>query len=109
MAKTKVAATKNTTRRKSTKRNGRPVDMELVRQKVRNVVGNGAVEMVKTSVEDAKRKGNIAAMKYLFEMTGLFPAPPDLAENKPGLAETLLNRLGFGEEEAMNEASAPKS
>lgn len=97
MARVKAAVTKQAAGKKRTTGGGRPVDLGLVRQKIVNVVGHEAVDMVKASVEDAQRKGNTAAMKFLFEMVGLFPAPVQAQEEKPGLAETLLERLGMQE------------
>ena len=101
MAKAKVTATARPGRKKRATGSGRPVDLLQVRHKIVNMVGNRALEMVKASVEDAQRKGNTAAMRFLFEMVGLFPAPVETQEDKPGLAETLLDRLGLdhGEKE----------
>ncbi len=53
--------------------------------------------MVESAIEEA-HKGHYGAMKYLFEIVGLYPAE----ENEEGqtdnsLARTLLRRLGLSE------------
>jgi hypothetical protein len=73
------------------------MDMEGLRGHISNLVCADAVEMVKTTVERVK-KGQYQAMKYLFEMIGLFPATavPDVPQ-EDSLAGILLNRLGISE------------
>jgi len=81
-----------------------PMDMEGLRRHISNLVCAGAVDMVKTTVERVNN-GQYQAMKYLFEMVGLFPATavPE-APQEDSLAGMLLSRLGIqnegvGEEE----------
>lgn len=95
MRKTKLAVVHKTPRKKKVGAGtGRAVDLSQVRQRISNLVGSRAVDMVKASADDAQRKGNVAAMKFLFEAVGLFPAPAEVPpDQKPGLAETLLARL----------------
>jgi hypothetical protein len=72
--------------------------LAAIRQQIANLVGSQAVAMVRTTMEEAE-KGHYAAMKYLFEMIGLYPAAPQ--EEMPGedsLAGTLMRRLGLPEE-----------
>ena len=71
--------------------------LELVRKKITTLVGNKAVKMVASAIDEAG-KGQFPAMKYLFEMTGLYPVegqedPPE----ERSLAGTLLHRLGVPE------------
>jgi hypothetical protein len=88
----------------------KPVDMEAVREKINNLVGGEAVNMVKTTIGEVD-KGHYGAMKYLFEMTGLYPATgEEAAPREDSLAQTLLKRLGVPEDaglkpEVTNEAS----
>jgi hypothetical protein len=49
------------------------VDLAVVRGQITNLVGNRAVEMVETTMDEVD-KGHYLAMKYLFEMIGLCPA-----------------------------------
>jgi hypothetical protein len=74
------------------------VDLGMVRERITNLVGNRAVEMVKTTMGEVD-KGHYLAMKYLFEMIGLCPATtPEEALQDDSLARTLLRRLRLPEE-----------
>src|ERR1700674_1971599 len=74
------------------------VDLGTVREQITDLVGNRAVEMVETTMDEVD-KGHYLAMKYLFEMVGLCPATsPDEAPEEDSLAKTLLRRLGLPEE-----------
>jgi hypothetical protein len=83
-----------------------PMDMEGLRGHISNLVCGDAVEMVRTTVERVK-KGQYQAMKYLFEMIGLFPATavPD-APQEDSLAGMLLSRLGMRDEMSEEEEAA---
>ncbi len=58
------------------------------------------MQMVRVLTTDAAIKGNLSAMKYLFEMVGLFPAsgPQAGPQEQDCLARTLLERLGLEDE-----------
>jgi hypothetical protein len=74
------------------------VDLGAIREHITNLVGNRAVEMVETTMDEVD-KGHYLAMKYLFEMVGLCPATaPEGAAQEDSLAKTLLRRLRFPEE-----------
>jgi hypothetical protein len=74
------------------------VDLDAIREQITNLVGNGAVEMVETTMEEVG-KGRYLAMKYLFEMIGLCPATTaEEAPQEDSLARTLLRRLQLPEE-----------
>ena len=74
------------------------VDLGVVREQITNLVGNRAVEMVETTMDEVD-KGHYLAMKYLFEMIGLCPATtPEEALQEDSLARTLLRRLRLPEE-----------
>jgi len=73
------------------------VDLGAIREQITNLVGNGAVDMVETTMEEVG-KGRYLAMKYLFEMIGLCPATTaDEAPEEDSLAKTLLRRLQLPE------------
>ena len=77
------------------------MDMDAVRRRINQLVGNRAVKLVETTITEAG-KGHYGAMKYLFEMVGLYPATEQ--ESAPGedsLARTLLRRIGVPEDSAM--------
>jgi hypothetical protein len=74
------------------------VDLDAIREQITNLVGNGAVEMVETTMEEVG-KGRYLAMKYLFEMIGLSPATtPEVVPEEDSLARTLLRRLQLPED-----------
>jgi len=87
----------------SSRRKGsqKPVDLEVVREKITNLVGNEAVGLVQSAIDEAD-KGHYAAMKYLFEMIGLYPEGGEeaAAPDYDVLARTLLRRLELPEETA---------
>lgn len=72
-----------------------PVEIPDVREKIIKIVGNEAPEMVRFMVA-AVRKGHYLAMKYLFEMVGLFPATASAdADCGESLTKTLMRNLGL--------------
>ena len=79
----------------------RAVTFEVLRPEIHAEVTSNAVEMVRAMIQHAK-DGQYQAMKYLFEMIGLYPANSD--EESPreeSLTGMLLKRL-----EIPNELSA---
>jgi hypothetical protein len=107
MNKAKATATAKSTRtaakrgnRKSTRK---AKDAAELRKQIETLVKREALNLVKTAIEEAD-KGHFAAMKYLFEMIGLYPGPGDSNSNNEeepqgteSLAKTLLRRLGCPE------------
>ena len=72
----------------------KPMDMDALRGHLRNLVCDNAALMVGATIEQA-RDGHYQAMKYLFEMIGLFPATaPEETHTEDSLAGMLLSRLG---------------
>jgi hypothetical protein len=70
-----------------------PADLGAVRQQITDLIAKNAVGMVETTIEQAA-KGHYQAMKYLFEIVGLYPATA--AEDNPeeeSLAAILLGHL----------------
>lgn len=82
----------------------KPVDLNVVRQNIANLVGGRAVSMVETTIGEVD-KGHYAAMKYLFEMVGLDPGSGEAAATGSDnvLAKTLLRRLELPEEAKLEE------
>jgi len=80
------------------RRSQKPVDLEEIRRKIANLVGAEAAPMVESAIEEA-HKGHFGAMKYLFEIVGLYPAgEAETGQSENSLARTLLHRLGLPEE-----------
>ena len=76
----------------------KPVDLGSIREQIANLVGSQAVNLVETTIEKAG-EGQYQAMKYLFEMIGLYPETSrEEAREEDSLAKVLLRRLGLPEE-----------
>lgn len=84
-----------------------PVELDTVRRQITNLVGNRALEAVDQTIEQIKR-GNFQAMKYLFEIVGLFPvtAPAEAAAPDDSLARKLLSYLETPAEPAAHQGAA---
>jgi hypothetical protein len=97
-AKTKTGNNQSTKVSGAKKKPGKPADLTAIRLQISNLVGHQAVAMVETTMDEAE-KGHYVAMKYLFEMIGLYPtAALEEAPGEDSLARTLLRRLGLPEE-----------
>jgi len=60
------------------------------------LVAKNAVAMVQNAIDAVNEQGQYQAIKYLFEMVGLYPAEGnDESEVQNSLAHTLLEHLGF--------------
>jgi hypothetical protein len=74
------------------------VDLKKVRQKIKRAVGNKAFEMVQKILEN-KGDPSYLALKYLFEIAGLYPASSaEETDQDDSLAKILLRRLGLEDE-----------
>ncbi len=70
---------------------------EKVRKEVSVMIETGAKKMAQAVIERAKA-GELATVKYLFEMSGVFPKSKETEEGSPhedSLAETLLHRCNI--------------
>ena len=74
------------------------VDLKQVRQGIKHLVESKAVAMVQKILEK-KGDPSYLALKYLFEISGLYPAnAAEEAEQEDSLAKILLRHLGFEDE-----------
>lgn len=97
MAKAKAKGKGKSSSLKGATRGTRSVDVEAIRQSIRRLVALAASDMVKASIEEAK-KGHATSLKYLFEMVGLYPATleTEQAEKREmSLAEMFCRELGL--------------
>jgi hypothetical protein len=81
-----------------------PVDLAEVRKDITNIVGSHAADLARAVMESGKT-GQLAPVKYLFEVTGLYPAM-ECSETKPdkeSLAHTLMRNLKLPESPIVNE------
>jgi hypothetical protein len=74
------------------------VGFDVLRPQIKAEITSNALEMVRAMIDYAK-KGQYQAMKYLFEMIGLYPvSADDEGPQDEKLARFLLSRLGIAEE-----------
>jgi hypothetical protein len=99
MKKSRMKARTRKSKRVSTRKGSRQqTDLAAIREQITNLVRDQAVPMVEITIEEVD-KGHYAAMKYLFEMIGLYPAPAlEEAAGEDSLAGTLLRRLRLPED-----------
>ena len=72
---------------------GDDIDFLELRRQIRNRVGQDALAMVNATIA-AVNEGQYAALKYLFEAIGLFPADStDTGQQADGLTPALLHAL----------------
>jgi hypothetical protein len=105
-ATTTTTTTTTTTSSSSTSSStdNKPVDLAEVRKEITNIVGTNAAELVRAVVTTGKT-GQLAPVKYLFEVTGLYPAS-EISETTPdpeSLAHTLMRGLNLPERRVMDE------
>ena len=107
MKKTKSRRGRKRTKRLTPgKKSRQATDLAAIRQQITDLVRNQAVPMVEITISEVD-KGHYAAMKYLFEMIGLYPAAaPEETEGEDSLARTLLRRLGLPEEPMLEAETA---
>jgi hypothetical protein len=71
-------------------------EIQKVRNKVTNVIVDSAAEMAERVVQSVTESGQVTALKYLWEVAGLFPADGEAENGEPdSLAKILLERMGF--------------
>ncbi|HUK26421.1 MAG TPA: hypothetical protein VLV49_17715 [Terriglobales bacterium] len=102
MKQAKTSSAKKRGRNLPARRNGRKaLDPSVVRQQIANLVSSKALGMVEMTIAEVE-KGHYAAMKYLFEMIGLYPAAGEETpqQGEDSLARTLLRRIGAREDSA---------
>jgi|SRR6476620_4164953 hypothetical protein len=98
MKNTKSKRGKKRASRVSGSKSRQGADLAAIRQQITDLVRNQAVPMVEITISEVD-KGHYAAMKYLFEMIGLYPAAvQEETQGEDSLARTLLRRLGLPEE-----------
>jgi hypothetical protein len=82
-----------------------PIDLQAIRERITRLVGNQAVTMVETAIE-AVGEGHYQAMKYLFEMIGLYPETKfEDAPQEESLARLLMSRWDIAERESVDAES----
>jgi hypothetical protein len=70
-------------------------EIQKVRNRVTNVIFNSSEEMAKRVVQSVTEGGQVAALKYLWEMSGMFPFEAGENGERESLAKILLERMGL--------------
>lgn len=70
-------------------------DLAELRRQITGLVAQNAVAMVQRAIDSVNEEGQYQAIKYLFEMIGLYPAVAnENDEPEDTLAQILLRQLG---------------
>lgn len=85
-------------------------DLSELRRKISELVARNAVPMVQQAIDAVREEGQYQAIKYLFEIIGLYPAvAQDDSESQDSLAQILLEQLGLAPIQASKQASHRRS
>jgi len=69
-------------------------DIAALRDRITGLVAQNAVAMVQCAIDAVREEGQYQAIKYLFEMVGLYPAVAGSEDVKQdSLAEILLKQI----------------
>src|SRR5712671_5221098 len=93
-AKTKSAEPKKSTPAADSKAKTSE-EIQKVRNSVTNMILNSSEEMAKRVVQSVTEGGQVAALKYLWEMSGMFPFEAGENGERESLAKILLARMGL--------------
>jgi hypothetical protein len=93
-AKAKKAASKKTAPHLDSKAKTAE-EIQKVRNRVTNLILNSSVEMAGRVVQSVTEGGQVAALKYLWEMSGMFPFEAGENGERDSLAKILLERMGL--------------
>ena len=84
---------------------GSDASLPELRQKITDLVARNAVAMVQCAIDGVMEEGQYQAIKYLFEMVGIYPATTgedDAPEDT--LSKVLLRHLGVDESTSQGES-----
>ena len=70
-------------------------EVQKVRNSVTNLILDSSQEMATRVVQSVTEGGQVAALKYLWEMAGLFPFEAGENGERDSLAKILLARMGL--------------
>jgi hypothetical protein len=70
-------------------------EVQKVRNSVTNLILNSSHDMAARVVQSVTEGGQVAALKYLWEMSGLFPYEAGDNGERDSLAKILLERMGL--------------
>ena len=107
-AKSKSSA-KTAAKKKHAKKHKKDLNPAEVRKDIAQMVDSQAATMAQAVIDEGK-KGQLATVKYLFEMAEIFPASTDGSQatiEEDSLAKTLLRRLDLPDEPVMRDEEDP--
>ena len=96
-SKHKTVAKKATRKTSAKRKNSKESNPEELRKDLAKMVEAEAEELANAVIEEGK-KGQLATVKYLFEMAHIFPQPPEgtvSTTDDESMAKTLLDRLNI--------------
>jgi hypothetical protein len=93
-AKTKKSTPKKNTPRRDPKAKTAE-EVQKVRNGVTNLILGSSQDMAARVVQSVTEGGQVAALKYLWEMSGLFPFEAGENGERDSLAKILLARMGL--------------
>ncbi|SRR6266568_1110429 len=109
------AATKKTAKKKSSSKGKNELNPSEVRKDIAHMVESEATVMAQAVIDEGK-KGQLATVRYLFEVANIYPEATDgghATVDEDCLAKTLLRRLDLPEEpiarDEGDEAKAPSA
>jgi hypothetical protein len=97
---TNKTSTEKAAKEKSSKKGKQELNPRGVRKDISQMVESEATVMARAVIDEGK-KGQLATVKYLFEMAEIYPASTDGSQataDEDSLAKTLLRRLNLPEE-----------
>jgi len=83
----------------------RTTNLDTLRLKITEMVAGRALVITQAALDDAEEEVNVAAMKYLFELIGLYPArsSEERDQEKADLVAILARKLGLPAEPIVEE------
>lgn len=109
-AKAKAATKKAATKKKGAPKSKKEINPAEVRKEIAEMVGSEATSMAQAVIGEGK-KGQLATVKYLFEVAEIYPPSTDgnqATKDEECLAKTLLDRLNIPDKPiALDEEEEP--
>jgi len=77
----------------------KPDEFQNARNRVTNVIADASVDMTKRVVRSVNERGSVVALRFLWEIAGMFPMPAaGGVEEQESVAKSLIEKLGLYEE-----------
>ncbi|MGA7574807.1 MAG: hypothetical protein WCA97_12550 [Terriglobales bacterium] len=70
-------------------------ELQDARNRVRNVIVDGSVEMTRRAVRSVTERGDVVALRFLWEIAEMFPAAGDGGDEQGQVARSLIQKLGL--------------